>query len=109
MRVSSEQMHHAMAKFATGVVVISSLEANGDIHGMTANTLVSISLEPPLILVSIGHQRDTYANVQKQGCFGVNVLSRKQRKLVNSSHKRTVPNMITPSPHGSLKGKDLQG
>ena len=96
MRVSSKQLQQAMAKFATGVAVISSLEANGDIHGMTANALVSISLKPPLILVSIGHQRDTYANVQKQGRFGVNVLSRKQRKLAEFFAQENSPKRDNP-------------
>ncbi len=79
--VSSDELRQAMEKFATGVAVISSLEANGGIHGMTANAFTSVSLEPPLVLVCIGHQRNTYRNVLDQGRFGINVLSEGQRAI----------------------------
>ena len=81
MSVSLEQFRQGMAMFATGVTVISTLEADGNVHGMTANAFTSVCLDPPLILVSIGHQRNTYANVQTRGRFGVNILSLEQEPL----------------------------
>ena len=81
MPISPERFHQAVAKFATGVTVISSLEASGDIHGMTANSLASVSLEPRLVLVSIGHQRDTYANIRERGRFGVSILAQGQEVI----------------------------
>ncbi|GHE86646.1 flavin oxidoreductase [Amycolatopsis deserti] len=44
----------AMGRFATGVTVITTRTADGGVHGMTANGFLSVSLEPPLILVSLG-------------------------------------------------------
>ena len=81
MPVSLEQFRQGMAMFATGVTVISTLEADGTVHGMTANAFTSVCLDPPLILVSIGHQRDTFANVQARGRFGVNILSLEQEPI----------------------------
>ena len=81
MPVSLEQFRQGMAMFATGVTVISTLEANDNVHGMTANAFTSVCLDPPLILVSIGHQRNTYANVQARGRFGVNILSLEQEPI----------------------------
>ena len=81
MPVSLEQFRQGMAMFATGVTVISTLEADGNVHGMTANAFTSVCLDPPLILVSIGHQRNTYANVQARGRFGVNILSLEQEPI----------------------------
>ena len=81
MVVSLEQFHQAMARFATGVTIISTLEANGNVHGMTANAFTSVCLEPPLILVSIGHQRKTYSNVRERSRFGVNILAQEQEPI----------------------------
>ena len=79
--VSPERFRSAMGKFATGVAVISSREQDGAPHGMTANSLTSVSLEPPLVLVSIGRQRNTYRNVKTWNRFGVNLLARGQEEI----------------------------
>ena len=81
--VTPNEYRQALAKFATGVAVIGSLEADGSIHGMTANALTSISLDPPLVLVCIGHMRNTYRNVRTRGRFGINVLSEQQRDIAH--------------------------
>ena len=49
--ISSDQLREAMGNFATGVTVITTWETDGNIHGMTANAVTSVSLDPPLILV----------------------------------------------------------
>lgn len=76
--VSAQELRQAMAKFATGVAVVSSVEADGRIHGMTANSLTSVSLEPPLVLVCIARHRNTYRTLRDRGRFGINVLSQRQ-------------------------------
>lgn len=73
--VSSEGLRQAMEHFVTGVTIITTTEANGEVHGMTANAFTSVSLAPPLVLVCIGHQRNTYKNVCGCGRFGINVLN----------------------------------
>ena len=42
-----------LGRFATGVTVITARSAKGDLIGMTANSLSSVSLDPPLVLVSV--------------------------------------------------------
>ncbi len=79
--VSPESLRQVMAHFPTGVAVVSSLEQDGSVHGMTANSFTSVSLDPPLVLVCIGHQRQTYGNVRRSGRFGINLLSEKQRGI----------------------------
>ena len=76
--VSSKDYRRVIGKFATGVVVISSLDADGHIRGMTANAVTSVSLEPPLILVCIGHERNTFRNVRERCRFGINILNDQQ-------------------------------
>jgi flavin reductase (DIM6/NTAB) family NADH-FMN oxidoreductase RutF len=81
MTVSSDQLREAMGNFATGVTVITTWEPNGNIHGMTANAVTSVSLDPPLILIIVGHQRNTYTNIQNSNHFGVNVLGKGQEGI----------------------------
>lgn len=67
--------------FLTGVSVMTSLTAEGLPHGMTANAVTSVSLEPLLVLVCVG--RDTgMADVVQQGrVFALSILAADQRPL----------------------------
>ncbi|MGH3182885.1 MAG: flavin reductase family protein [Streptosporangiaceae bacterium] len=49
--VDADAMRRAMGRFVTGVAVITTLDAGGQPHGMTVNSLTSVSLDPPLLLV----------------------------------------------------------
>lgn len=62
-----------MGLFATGVTVIT-MAAGREVHGMTANAFMSVSLDPPLVAVSIA--LDTFSNrfVRKSGGFSINIL-----------------------------------
>lgn len=62
---------NAMGKFATGVTVITT-NVNGKIHGMTANAFMSISLNPKLVVISIGEKASMLKHVQQSGTFTVN-------------------------------------
>jgi flavin reductase len=63
----------ALSRFPTGVTVITSVSAGGDVCGMTANSFTSVSLDPPTILVSLMQGR-TLSAITESGCFVVNVL-----------------------------------
>jgi flavin reductase (DIM6/NTAB) family NADH-FMN oxidoreductase RutF len=68
------RFRHALGRFATGVVVIST--GSGDeLHAMTANAFMSGSLKPPLIVVSVGHRARTHERLMNSALFGVSVLS----------------------------------
>ena len=81
MNVTREQFRQAMGGFATGVTVITVAEAGGEVHGMTANALTSVSLEPLLVLVCVDHRAKTRAQLKEKKRFGINVLSAKQRAI----------------------------
>lgn len=98
--VTSDLFRTAWSNFATGVTVITTSEAEGsDVHGMTANGVASISLEPPLAMVTIGHSRNTFPLILKNQRFGISVLTREQRDVarhfsVPEEIRKTLP---TPS------------
>lgn len=69
-----------MSRFATGVTVVTARHMDRDV-GMTVNAFLSVSLEPPTVLVSLNRNADTTPVVQRSGRFGLTVLSSAQRHL----------------------------
>jgi flavin reductase (DIM6/NTAB) family NADH-FMN oxidoreductase RutF len=70
----------AMGKFATGVTVIAT-EVLGDVHGMTANAFMSVSLDPKLVVVSIGENAKILNKIKESKIFTVNILAADQQEL----------------------------
>ena len=73
-------MRKAMGVFATGVVVITTA-SSGSLYGMTANSLTSVSLTPPLLLVCFQGASKTAVALQDRGAFVVNFLSERQQRV----------------------------
>ncbi|GIV88815.1 MAG: flavin oxidoreductase [Chloroflexus sp.] len=69
-----------MGCFATGVTVITTAR-DGYVHGMTANAFLSVSLDPPLVLVSIGRSAKMHSLLAPGGRYGVSKLSEEQEHL----------------------------
>jgi len=71
-----------MARLAAGVVVVSARTAEG-YRGLTASTLVSVSVDPPLVLVGLERESATRAAVVESRRFNVSVLTRQQEFLAD--------------------------
>jgi flavin reductase (DIM6/NTAB) family NADH-FMN oxidoreductase RutF len=67
----------AMARLPAGVVLISTRAADG-YKGMTASSFVSISLEPPMVLVAMDKDSATRVAVLDTRAFNISVLARHQ-------------------------------
>lgn len=78
----------AMGKFATGVTVLTTIH-EGDIHGMTANAFMSVSLNPKLVVISIGHHARFLEKVTQSKRFVVNILAEDQQQV--SKHFAGLP------------------
>ena len=81
MAVSPEQLREAIARFATGVTVITTVPADDHLHGMTANAFAPVSLNPPLVLLGIAQKSNTHVHIQNGGRFGVNILAQGQAEI----------------------------
>ncbi len=64
-----------MGHFATGVAVVTSLDAAGEPVGTTANAITSLSLEPPLVLVCLARTSNTLRAVRAHRAFAINILA----------------------------------
>lgn len=69
-----------MGRFATGVTVVSFLRS-GQPAGMTVNAFLSVSLEPPLVLISVRKASRFVRHVHIGDRCGINILSEQQRHL----------------------------
>ena len=79
--VDSDEFRQAWAKFATGVSVITTIQSDGLVHGMTAQGICSVSLDPMLALVCVGHNRNTHGHVTESRRFCINILSVEQQNI----------------------------
>jgi flavin reductase (DIM6/NTAB) family NADH-FMN oxidoreductase RutF len=78
---STTRFRDAWGRFATGVVIITTVEPGGGVHGMTANGVASVSLEPPLALACVGRNRNTHRLIRATGQFGLSILGESQRAI----------------------------
>src|SRR5690349_6934418 len=74
------EFRRTMGLFATGVTVITVREGQV-IHGMTANAVTSVSLDPLLVLVCVDSRTRMSEMLPRAGRFAINVLSEGQRPL----------------------------
>ena len=78
--VSPARLRAALGRFASGVTIVSTV-VDGSVHGMTANAFTSVSLEPPLVLVSIAERARMDGRIRAAGRYGVSILRRDQERL----------------------------
>ena len=79
--VDPARFRQLLGRFATGVAVITANDAEGNPAGMTANSLVSVSLHPPLISICIDHTADMHQTLRQAGRFTVNILASGQEAI----------------------------
>jgi flavin reductase (DIM6/NTAB) family NADH-FMN oxidoreductase RutF len=79
--VEPTELRRAAGQFATGVTVVTVHDGEG-VRGMTANSFISVSLDPPLILVSVIKRARTHRLLETLGTrFAVSVLAEQHREL----------------------------
>lgn len=77
-------LRDAFGTFMTGVTVVTTRGADGKPLGFTANSFSSVSLDPPLLLVSIAKTSHNYATFSEARGFAVNILSEGQKDISNT-------------------------
>jgi flavin reductase (DIM6/NTAB) family NADH-FMN oxidoreductase RutF len=77
MTLDPEALRSAMRSWSAGVTVVTAVHGE-DRHGMTVNSFTSISLTPPLLIISLQQHTRTYELVMKSRAFGLTMLSSDQ-------------------------------
>jgi flavin reductase (DIM6/NTAB) family NADH-FMN oxidoreductase RutF len=81
-RASAARAHHfrgSLGRFATGVAIVT-FDGATKRHGITVNSFTSVSMEPPLVLVSIARSAKAHDELANRP-FAVNILGAEQRQL----------------------------
>jgi len=73
MSFDSKKQRQIMGQFTTGVTVVTTGGKAGT-HGLTANAVASLSLDPPLVLVAVDKRAVTLDYLKKNRCFAINIL-----------------------------------
>jgi len=81
MPIEKNQLRQVMGHFATGVTIITTLNKAGQMHGLTANAFTSVSLEPPLLLISVDKKAESWPAFEESRVFTVNILADDQEGL----------------------------
>ncbi|MCW2985822.1 MAG: flavin reductase [Conexibacter sp.] len=79
--VTGWAMRKALSRFVSGVTIVTTADGEGhgaEVHGMTANAFTSVSLDPPLVLVSIARKARMDAMIRENGRYGVSILCKAQ-------------------------------
>ena len=97
MTIDATSYRRIIGQFATGVTVITTA-VDGRFHGITANALSSVSLDPLLLLVCVDKEAHGHEELTDAGRFGVNILSDEQEDLSNLFATKA------PPEQGQLRG-----
>ena len=89
-----------MGRFATGVTVVTCDTEEGK-HGFTANSFTSVSLDPPLVLVSVDRKINAFKNMEKNH-FTVNILKEHQQDTAMHFAGRTLEELPFEWKKGSI-------
>jgi flavin reductase (DIM6/NTAB) family NADH-FMN oxidoreductase RutF len=82
-QIDGRDLRRAFGNFATGVTIVTTLDAAGNPCGFTANSFTSVSIDPPLLLVSIAKTAYGCDVFTASKGFAVNILAQDQRELSN--------------------------
>jgi flavin reductase (DIM6/NTAB) family NADH-FMN oxidoreductase RutF len=91
----AKALRNTLGMFATGVTVITTRRGE-QVHGMTANAFMSVSLEPPLVLISVDRRTRMCALLHEGSRYGVSVLCESQSALSDRFAGRPGDDLPTP-------------
>ena len=80
--IDPNDFRRALARFATGVTVITMVQGE-DVYGITVSAFMSVSLTPPLVLVSVDQKAKAHATLRESERYGVSILREGQEVFSN--------------------------
>jgi flavin reductase (DIM6/NTAB) family NADH-FMN oxidoreductase RutF len=99
--VDRDTYRSLIGRFATGVTVVTT-NVGGRLHGMTANAVCSLSLEPLKLLVCVDRTSNCHQQMLRAEAFGLSVLAADQEEISNLFARTTEPT------EGSLLGVEYR-
>ena len=81
MPITKDEFRTALGRFASGVTVVTTRDAEHKPQGLTVSAFTSLSLDPPLVLICIDNKSGSHSAFLKSGAFVVNLLADDQESL----------------------------
>ncbi len=81
MPLDAARFRHTMSQLITGVTIVTARVSRGRAVGITASSVTSLSLDPPMLLVCVGRDAEIHDALLEAERFGVNVLAAHQKDL----------------------------
>jgi 3-hydroxy-9,10-secoandrosta-1,3,5(10)-triene-9,17-dione monooxygenase reductase component len=89
--LSPLELRKAFGSFTTGVTVVTAVSPDGSPIGITANSVTSVSLDPPLLLWCLGNRSSGLAAFGQSAPFAVHILSERQADIASHFAKSGRP------------------
>jgi flavin reductase (DIM6/NTAB) family NADH-FMN oxidoreductase RutF len=74
-RTTQPSLREVMSRYPTGVTIVASRDEDETPYGITVNSFTSVSLDPPLVLVCVGHRSTWHDRLVSADGFAVSVLA----------------------------------
>ena len=81
MTIDPDSFRSVLGRFASGITVVTTRDAEQRDLGMTVSAFCSVSLEPPLVQVCVDHAASLYAALVVSQRYGVSILAAEQEAL----------------------------
>jgi len=99
--MTGDELREVMRRFPAPVALVT-MEVEGEWFGLTAGSLVSLSLEPPLVGVSIGKDSSSHEPIRRAGGWAASLLSGLQATVAQHFARSGIP------PVALWKGVDVR-
>jgi flavin reductase (DIM6/NTAB) family NADH-FMN oxidoreductase RutF len=88
--MSGEELREVMRRFPAPVAVVTT-ELDGERFGLTVGSLVSLSLEPPLVGISIGRESSSHEPIRRAGGWAASLLAASQEHAAQHFARSGIP------------------
>lgn len=86
---SADDFRRALSKYATGVAIVTTVDAEHRPFGLVVNSFTSVSMEPPLVLWCLRRASSLFGKFEPAPTFGINVLAAHQADLAGRFSAKT--------------------
>ncbi len=105
--LDSTQLRQVLGSFVTGVTVVTTVDADDQPRGMTANSFTSVSLDPPLVLVCIADTAHSFPVFNASESFAINILCENQIEVSNLFASKSPDKFSAIKWHHGLTGSPI--
>ena len=88
--MTGEELREVMRRFPAPVAVVTA-EVDGERFGLTVGSLVSLSLEPPLVGISIGKDSSSHEPIRRAGGWAASLLGGGQTRIAQHFARSGIP------------------